>query len=69
MQNKILLDRLEALHIKMTENDRNAVGTSGAVGVDPQSDGSLQTVISYLRRSKEIVGNLPPPSLPLSLSL
>lgn len=49
MQNKILHDRLGALHIQLAERDR----TSAGISVD--DDAGLQNVINYLRRSKEIV--------------
>ena len=56
VQNKILLDRLEALHIQLAEKDRNAVGMSwGSTVSDSHGDNGLQNVINYLRRSKEIV--------------
>ncbi|XP_030471618.2 nuclear-pore anchor isoform X1 [Syzygium oleosum] len=47
-QNKILHDRLGALHIQLAERDR----TSAGISVD--DDAGLQNVINYLRRSKEI---------------
>ncbi|XP_020683167.1 nuclear-pore anchor [Dendrobium catenatum] len=50
-QNKILHNRLEALHVRLAEKEHNSVGLSA---VSSQGDGDLQTVISYLRRSKEI---------------
>ncbi|XP_043688308.1 nuclear-pore anchor isoform X2 [Telopea speciosissima] len=54
-QNKILHDRLEALHIKLAEKDRSSAGiSSGSASPYTQGDGDLQNVISYLRRSKEI---------------
>lgn len=54
-QNKILHNRLEALHIKLAEKDRNSVGISSSSGPDALGDAGLQNVINYLRRSKEIV--------------
>lgn len=48
LQNKLLHDRLEALHIQLTERDRSG-GDSGF------PDSGLQNVIGYLRRTKEIV--------------
>ncbi|KAF8412623.1 hypothetical protein HHK36_000592 [Tetracentron sinense] len=55
-QNKILHNRLEALHIKLAEKERNSAGISSAnTSLDSQCDGELQNVINYLRRSKEIV--------------
>ncbi|XP_059455352.1 nuclear-pore anchor isoform X2 [Corylus avellana] len=54
-QNKILHDRLEALHIQLAEKDRNSVGiSSGSIGTDKLPDIGLQNVLNYLRRSKEI---------------
>jgi hypothetical protein len=56
LQNKILHDRLEALHIQLAEKDRNSVGiSSGSTGADKPADVGLQNVLNYLRRSKEIV--------------
>ncbi|PIA37605.1 hypothetical protein AQUCO_03000279v1 [Aquilegia coerulea] len=52
-QNKILHTRLEALHIKLAEKEKHSAGTSGS-STDSQGDADLQTVVSYLRRSKEI---------------
>ncbi|KAJ0725075.1 putative nucleoprotein TPR/MLP1 [Helianthus annuus] len=48
-QNKILLDQLEALHIKLAEKSQG----SGA-SAQSSDDGGLQNVVKYLRRSKEI---------------
>lgn len=47
-QNKILHDRLGALHIQLAERDRTSAGISA------DDDTGLQNVINYLRRSKEI---------------
>lgn len=67
LQNKILHSQLEALHIQLAERDRGSFGTtSGSTGTDTSGDTGLQTVISYLRRTKEIVSFL---SLLLSLFL
>ncbi|KAL5746674.1 hypothetical protein ACOSP7_027820 [Xanthoceras sorbifolium] len=52
-QNKILHSRLEALHIQLAEKDRNSVGIPSG-STDPVGDSGLQSVINYLRRSKEI---------------
>ncbi|TXG71410.1 hypothetical protein EZV62_006345 [Acer yangbiense] len=52
--NKILHSRLEALHIQLAEKDRNFVGTPSG-STDPLGDSGLQSVINYLRRSKEIL--------------
>ncbi|KAJ0492502.1 putative nucleoprotein TPR/MLP1 [Helianthus annuus] len=46
-QNKILLDQLEALHIKLAEKSQGS-------GAQSSDDGGLQNVVKYLRRSKEI---------------
>ncbi|CAI0378069.1 unnamed protein product [Linum tenue] len=53
-QNKLLHSRLEALHIQLAESDRSSVGMSSRSNADPNADGGLQNVVSYLRRSKEI---------------
>ncbi|KAG0470649.1 hypothetical protein HPP92_017349 [Vanilla planifolia] len=50
-QNKILHNRLEALHVRLAEKEQSSVGKST---VGSEGDGDLQKVISYLRRSKEI---------------
>lgn len=50
-QNRILHNRLEALHARLAEREHTSVGLSS---VRSQGDSDLQTVISYLRRSKEI---------------
>lgn len=55
-QNKILHNRLEALHIKLAENDRDSAGISSGNSIqDPLLDTGLHNVVNYLRRSKEIV--------------
>ncbi|KAH9316464.1 hypothetical protein KI387_025091 [Taxus chinensis] len=53
-QNKLLLDRLEAMHIKIAEKERIDMGVSvhGEV-TNNQGEIDLQNVIRYLRRSKE----------------
>lgn len=53
-QNKLLLDRLEAMHIKIAEKERVDIGFTlqGQVS-DNQGESDLQNVIRYLRRSKE----------------
>ncbi|KAI3965981.1 hypothetical protein MKX01_010938, partial [Papaver californicum] len=54
-QNKILHNHLEALHIKVAEKERNCFGgSSGCTDSAPHSDLDLQSVVHYLRRSKEI---------------
>ncbi|KAE9621513.1 putative nucleoprotein TPR/MLP1 [Lupinus albus] len=54
-QNKILHSQLEALHIRWAEKERNYAGvSSGSSSADLLGDASLQNVINYLRRSKEI---------------
>lgn len=61
LQNKILHSRLEALHIQLAEKDRGSAGiSSGSTISDPLGDSGLQNVISYLRRSKEIVSSFCP---------
>nr|BAO49711.1 nuclear pore complex protein TPRa [Nicotiana benthamiana] len=52
-QNKILLDRLEGLHIKLAEKDRESLGTSSG-STTAESDDGLMNVVNYLRRSKDI---------------
>ncbi|KAK4370532.1 hypothetical protein RND71_010007 [Anisodus tanguticus] len=52
-QNKILLDRLEGLHIKLAEKDRVSSGVSSGSAM-AESDDGLMNVVNYLRRSKEI---------------
>lgn len=57
MQNQILLDRLEGMHIVAAENERKAsisVTESGETS-EVQGESDLQNVIRYLRRSKETV--------------
>lgn len=53
-QNKILHSRLEALHIKLAENDRDSAGIPTGSTDQTLPDAGLQNVVSYLRRSKEI---------------
>ncbi|MED6155907.1 hypothetical protein PIB30_117441 [Stylosanthes scabra] len=54
-QNKILHSHLEALHIQRAEKERNAAGISaGSNSADTFGDAGLQTVINYLRDSKEM---------------
>ncbi|ERN04211.1 hypothetical protein AMTRI_Chr08g209850 [Amborella trichopoda] len=48
--NKILLNRLEALDIRLAERERSVAGQSP----DKKNESDLQNVIGYLRRSKEI---------------
>ncbi|KAL3625105.1 hypothetical protein CASFOL_031773 [Castilleja foliolosa] len=50
--NKILHSRLEALHIKIAEKERGIASGSGSQGL--AGDDGLQSVVNYLRRSKEI---------------
>ncbi|XP_055829932.1 nuclear-pore anchor isoform X2 [Solanum dulcamara] len=52
-QNKVLLDRLEGLYIKLAEKDRVSSGVSAGSTV-AESDDGLMNVVNYLRRSKEI---------------
>ncbi|KAL5972514.1 hypothetical protein ACLOJK_039318 [Asimina triloba] len=49
-QNKILHNRLEASHIRLAETEHASVGAKS----DLQGNDDLQSVINYLRRSKEI---------------
>lgn len=56
----ILHSRLEALHIKFAERERGFAGNSSQnVDQDFTGDAGLQTVVKYLRRSKEIVSVAP----------
>ncbi|GER37546.1 nuclear pore anchor [Striga asiatica] len=50
--NKILHSRLEALHIKLAEKERGTASGSGPHSLT--DDDGLQSVVNYLRRSKEI---------------
>ncbi|KAL6912153.1 hypothetical protein ACP4OV_000958 [Aristida adscensionis] len=52
-QNKILHNQLEALHIRLAEKERSIAGISSQ-RTDSQTEDDLHSVISYLRRSKEI---------------
>eukprot|EP00252_Welwitschia_mirabilis_P011319 TRINITY_DN2545_c0_g1_i2.p1 TRINITY_DN2545_c0_g1~~TRINITY_DN2545_c0_g1_i2.p1 ORF type:complete len:1411 (+),score=457.86 TRINITY_DN2545_c0_g1_i2:114-4346(+) len=53
-QNKILLDRLEAMHIKIAEKERAEMGLDSQCQIPrQQGEEDLQAVIRYLRRSKE----------------
>ncbi|XP_026391680.1 nuclear-pore anchor-like isoform X2 [Papaver somniferum] len=54
-QNKILHNHLEALHIKVAEKERSCFGgSSGSTNSAQHGDLDLQSVVHYLRRSKEI---------------
>ncbi|XP_047326588.1 nuclear-pore anchor-like [Impatiens glandulifera] len=54
-QNKILHNRLEALHIKLAEKERSLSGvSSGSSDQDRINDNGLQSIVNYLRPSKEI---------------
>ncbi|KAG9439272.1 hypothetical protein H6P81_019437 [Aristolochia fimbriata] len=54
-QNKILHNHLEALHIKLAEKERAAAGfSSSSSDLEVQGGDDLQTVINYIRRSKEM---------------
>ncbi|XP_078447741.1 nuclear pore anchor [Wolffia australiana] len=54
-QNKILHNRLEAMHIKLAELEHVSSSTSLKSGTsDVHGESDLQAVINYLRRSKEI---------------
>ncbi|KAL6538558.1 hypothetical protein OROGR_012546 [Orobanche gracilis] len=50
--NKILHSRFEALHIKLAERERGIASGSGSNSFS--DDDGLQSVVNYLRRSKEI---------------
>ncbi|KAM0927211.1 hypothetical protein ACQ4PT_003280 [Festuca glaucescens] len=52
-QNRILHNRLEALHIRLAEQERGIAGLSSQ-RTDSHGEDDLHSVVSYLRRSKEI---------------
>jgi len=52
-QNRILHNQLEALHIRLAEKERSIAGLSSQ-RTDSHGEDDLHSVISYLRRSKEI---------------
>ncbi|OEL20957.1 Nuclear-pore anchor, partial [Dichanthelium oligosanthes] len=52
-QNRILHGQLEALHIRLAEKERSIAGLSSQ-RTDSHTEDDLHSVISYLRRSKEI---------------
>ncbi|PNT69655.1 hypothetical protein BRADI_3g59627v3 [Brachypodium distachyon] len=52
-QNRILHNRLEALHIRLAEQERGIAGLSSQ-RTDSHGEDDLHGVVSYLRRSKEI---------------
>ncbi|KAL2641779.1 hypothetical protein R1flu_009366 [Riccia fluitans] len=53
-QNKLLLDRLEAMHITSAEQSRKELGEAGkSSDAEDKEENDLQNVIRYLRRSKE----------------
>ncbi|CAM0944242.1 unnamed protein product [Alopecurus aequalis] len=52
-QNRILHNRLEALHIRLAEQERGIAGISSQ-RTDSHGEDDLHGVVSYLRRSKEI---------------
>jgi nucleoprotein TPR len=54
VQNRILHNQLEALHIRLAEKERSIAGLSSH-RTDSNTEDDLHSVISYLRRSKEIV--------------
>ena len=54
VQNRILHNQLEALHIRLAEKERSIAGLSSQ-RTDSHGEDDLHSVISYLRRSKEIV--------------
>ncbi|RYR46475.1 hypothetical protein Ahy_A07g032210 isoform D [Arachis hypogaea] len=55
-ENKILHSHLEALHIRKAKKERNAASISfGSSSADTFGDAGLQTVMTCLRNSKEIV--------------
>lgn len=55
-QNKLLHSRLEAMHLHSAEKDsRSGKKSSGNTDSDQLEDSGLQSVVNYLRRTKEIV--------------
>ncbi|KAL6633570.1 hypothetical protein ACP70R_026241 [Stipagrostis hirtigluma subsp. patula] len=52
-QNRILHNQLEALHVRLAEKERSIAGISSE-HTDSHAEDDLHSVISYLRRSKEI---------------
>jgi nucleoprotein TPR len=57
VQNRILHNQLEALHIRLAEKE-GSIGGHSSQRTDSNTEGDLHGVISYLRRSKEIVSIL-----------
>ncbi|XP_010417589.1 PREDICTED: nuclear-pore anchor-like [Camelina sativa] len=54
-QNKLLHSRLEAKHLNSAEKDsRSGKISSGSTDTDQPEDSGLQSVVNYLRRTKEI---------------
>ncbi|KAF8103451.1 hypothetical protein N665_0188s0387 [Sinapis alba] len=54
-QNKLLHSRLEAMHLRSAEKDsRSGNISSGSTDSDQLGDSGLQSVVNYLRRTKEI---------------
>uniref|UniRef100_A0A1J3FHR5 Nuclear-pore anchor n=1 Tax=Noccaea caerulescens TaxID=107243 RepID=A0A1J3FHR5_NOCCA len=54
-QNKVLHSRLEAMHLHSAEKDsRSGKVSSGSTDSDQLGDSGLQSVVNYLRRTKEI---------------
>ncbi|KAL0808174.1 hypothetical protein Bca101_100666 [Brassica carinata] len=54
-QNKLLHSRLEAMHLRSAEKDsRSGNLSSGNTDSDQLGDSGLQSVVNYLRRTKEI---------------
>ena len=53
-QNRIMHNRLEALHVRLAEQERGIAGLSSQ-RTDSHGEDDLHSVVSYLRRSKEIV--------------
>ncbi|XP_065023043.1 nuclear-pore anchor isoform X2 [Musa acuminata AAA Group] len=52
-QNKILLGQLESLHVRLADKEHNSAGLF-AQSTDSKAESDLHSVISHLRRSKEI---------------
>ncbi|CAK9308499.1 unnamed protein product [Citrullus colocynthis] len=54
-QNKILHAQLEAFHIRLVEKDQKLAGVSSESNtIEMVGDAGIQSVVSYLRRTKEI---------------
>ena len=66
VQNRILHNQLEALHIRLAEKERSIAGLPSQ-RTDSHGEDDLHSVISYLRRSKEIVSTISGVPFPYSV--